>query len=91
MNLSLAGLNHRTAPVELRERLVRAGHVLLDELQSLIGVSSEPGTRTGREDLREAVVMATCNRVEIYLVELSPAQAQQVVERWRRERGRKRR
>jgi glutamyl-tRNA reductase len=52
------GLNHRTAPLELLERMtVDAGHMpkVLDDL-------------LGREHVSEAVVLSTCNRTEVYVV-----------------------
>jgi glutamyl-tRNA reductase len=50
------GLNHRTAPVELRERLAVADHQIQGFLQRL------------REDSKadELVCLSTCNRTEIY-------------------------
>jgi len=57
MNVLLAGLNHRTAPVEVRERFAFPEEELpqaLDALRSIEGV-------------REALVLSTCNRVEITL------------------------
>src|SRR5438477_68712 len=52
------GISHKTAPVALRERLA----------------FSEPeagqfaGQATATPDVREAVVISTCNRTEVYLV-----------------------
>lgn len=59
MALIVVGVNHRTAPIELRERLAlpaRGVGAALDELAE----------RTGA---REAVALSTCNRTELYLVE----------------------
>ncbi|MCB1844786.1 MAG: glutamyl-tRNA reductase, partial [Halioglobus sp.] len=57
MPLKILGLNHNTAPVEIRERLVYAesetGRALC-EMLALDGVD-------------EAIVMSTCNRTEFYL------------------------
>lgn len=56
MRILLAGVNHRTAPVELRERLAfNAEQARRAELQ----------LRTAH-GFREAVVVSTCNRSEIY-------------------------
>ena len=55
------GLSHRTAPVELRERLSEAMTDLGAELDTIRG-----------EGIDEAVVLSTCNRVEVYLVGRSP-------------------
>ena len=50
------GLNHKTAPVEIREKL----YLNETEIQSFL-------SRT-REALSECVVLSTCNRTEIYAV-----------------------
>ncbi len=56
MELIVVGLNHRSAPVELRERLA----VQPDQLPEVLG-------RLRRDvGLDEAAVLSTCNRVEIY-------------------------
>jgi len=55
MNLILIGMNHKTAPVEIRERLSIAcneGFNPLDEIKAIPGVG-------------EALYLSTCNRVEI--------------------------
>ena len=58
MQLVAVGLNHKTAPVEIRERFsipkerVRSGLITL----------------SGYETVHEAVVLSTCNRSEIYAV-----------------------
>jgi glutamyl-tRNA reductase len=54
--LFLLGATHRTAPIELREKLALAGGKL-DELHGVLR------SLTG---LREFAVLNTCNRVEIY-------------------------
>jgi len=56
MRLFIAGLSHRSAPVELRERVDFSREGLERALQSL-----EAAGLT-----REAVVLSTCNRSEIY-------------------------
>lgn len=58
MNLVLIGLNHKTAPVEVRECLAPKPEALADSLLELTGL---PG-------VREAVMVATCNRVEVLAV-----------------------
>jgi len=52
--ICLLGLNHRTAGVEVRERFA-----LVDSNPR------EQGLITGRSPIREALVLSTCNRVEI--------------------------
>jgi glutamyl-tRNA reductase len=55
MKILLTGLNHKTAPVELRERLAIAPEKLADETRALL---SHPG-------VREGMILSTCNRVEL--------------------------
>jgi glutamyl-tRNA reductase len=66
MVLLTVGLNHTTAPVEIRERLhlpEAALPALLDEL------GQDPA-------VGERLVLSTCNRVEVYTVTDDPAHAQ---------------
>ena len=56
MHLLLVGVSHRTAPVELRERL---------DFQTR-GVGLALPALVARGSVREAVVLSTCNRAEIY-------------------------
>lgn len=58
MALFLLGLNHRTAPVELREQLALADCGLRMALEEL--------TTDRSADLRELVILSTCNRLEVY-------------------------
>ncbi len=55
MSIVLIGLNHKTAPVEVRERLAFAESRLPDALQQLVD----------RQVISEGVIVSTCNRVEI--------------------------
>ena len=50
------GVNHRTTPIELRERVAFAEGKLTDAARD---IKSLPG-------FGESVVLSTCNRVEIY-------------------------
>jgi glutamyl-tRNA reductase len=54
--LVVVGLSHRTAPIEVRERLALAGAELDDALSRLLGV----------DGLDETMVVSTCNRFEVY-------------------------
>jgi glutamyl-tRNA reductase len=56
MHLLLIGISHRTAPVELRERV---------DFQAR-GVASALAALSVRESSRETVVLSTCNRSEVY-------------------------
>jgi glutamyl-tRNA reductase len=57
MHLLLIGVSHRTAPIELRERLDFSARGLDEALAAL----------AGRPSGAEAAVLSTCNRAEVYL------------------------
>ncbi len=56
MSLLVLGLNHKTAPVDIRERITFGPDIVVAALRSLL---EKPG-------LNEAVILSTCNRTEIY-------------------------
>jgi glutamyl-tRNA reductase len=60
------GISHKTAPLELRERLA------LTEGRS-VGVLGE---LTSSDQVREAAAISTCNRTELYLVVADPVEAE---------------
>lgn len=55
MNLQLIGVNHRSAPVEVRERFAISEKKLPEVIRQLLAV---PG-------VEEGMVLSTCNRVEV--------------------------
>jgi glutamyl-tRNA reductase len=63
----VVGLSHRTAPVEVRERLAVAPVDLERELR---GLANDAG-------FEEALLISTCNRVELYATSTNPLQAAQ--------------
>ncbi len=62
MSLLVLGLNHRTAPIEVRERIVFDAERLPRALAALAAL---PGAS-------EALVVSTCNRTELYCVGGAP-------------------
>ena len=58
MSLLLVGVSHRTAPVSVLERVTISGEDTAKVLDELIA----------GEHVSEAVVLSTCNRIEIYAV-----------------------
>lgn len=58
MHIVVVGLNYRTAPVEVRERFSFAEKDMPQALQELLRTKS----------VLEGVIIATCNRTEIYVV-----------------------
>ncbi len=65
MDVQLLGLNHHTAPLELREKLA------LDDA----GVSAVLRDIRSDAAVAEAVLLATCNRTELYVAAADPAAA----------------
>ena len=62
-NIIVVGLNHKTAPVEVREKLAFQEHVIEKALENVIT----------SDNIDETLILSTCNRVEIYAVgECSP-------------------
>lgn len=56
MTLLVLGLNHTTAPVDIRERITFGPDIIVGALRTL----------TKAEGANEAVILSTCNRTEIY-------------------------
>ena len=56
MSVVVVGLNHRTVPLDLLERMTVPSSLLPKALADL----------TSREHVTEAVVLSTCNRIEVY-------------------------
>lgn len=58
MHLTLVGLSHKTAPIEIREKLTFPADRQEEALACL----------TSNPDVTEAVIVSTCNRTEVYAV-----------------------
>lgn len=56
MSIIVVGLSHKTAPIEVREKLNFPENTLPDALRKLMTY----------EGVRESLIVSTCNRVEIY-------------------------
>lgn len=63
MSLLTIGINHNTAPVEVRERMVFAPEQIQDSLQSVRTVHG----------VEEAALLSTCNRTELICWHSNPA------------------
>jgi glutamyl-tRNA reductase len=63
--LFVAGMNHRTAPVAMREQLALEEEKIREILADL----------SGRGLLQEVMILSTCNRVEVYGVAAVPGEA----------------
>jgi glutamyl-tRNA reductase len=60
------GVSHKTAPVEVRERLALPEQRAYEFVRDLRGAA----------DVQEAVAISTCNRTELYLVVSDPVEAE---------------
>lgn len=69
MNIIVVGLNHKTADVEVRERLAFNGERLIEGLEGLLRL---PG-------INGVLIISTCNRVEIYSAVLDPDSASETI------------
>jgi len=67
MKLLLYGMNHRTAPIDVRERFA------VDETQPLLRKLID------RPEIEEAVLLSTCNRVEVVVTTQNPDAARHVL------------
>jgi len=55
MQFAIVGLSHKTAPVEIRERLAFSSE----------GLNSALSTLVQKDSISEAMILSTCNRVEV--------------------------
>jgi len=69
MQLLVVGVNHRTTPIALRERVALPGEEAVSAARSLLG----------RSGISEAMGLSTCNRVEMYLATDEPLRADRSV------------
>ena len=65
MELFTFGLNHHTAPLDVRERVVFNAEVLVQALRDLVD----------RRRVNEAAIISTCNRTEVYCNTDEPREA----------------
>ena len=65
MELFVIGLNHKTAPIEVRERLAFQEGQMAEALSQAKAIAS----------LKEGIILSTCNRVEIYGAAREPEKA----------------
>jgi len=66
MYVQLLGINHHTAPLELREALAMDGTAVLAKLREICGHAV----------IAEAAILATCNRTELYVGTPDPPAAE---------------
>ncbi|HKJ88063.1 MAG TPA: glutamyl-tRNA reductase, partial [Gammaproteobacteria bacterium] len=72
MHLLAIGVNHKTAPVAIREQVSFDPETLPDALLEL----------TQQEGVREGAILSTCNRTECYCAVLDPVAGREAVIGW---------
>lgn len=65
--IAVVGVNHRTAPLDVRERFAHAAHEIPRSLERVLGAGAGGG-----------VLLSTCNRTEFYLADPSDAAARAI-------------
>jgi len=65
MNIVVVGLSHKTAPVEIREKVAFPPTAMEEPLRRMLALPA----------IKEAVIVSTCNRVELYAVSRQPEMA----------------
>ncbi len=84
MKLVLVGLNHKTAPVEIRECLAFSPTMLRSGLTHFDATHE----KAHLEHIREGVILSTCNRLEVYTLVHDPEIAvNSIIEFLSRSRG----
>jgi len=72
MNVVIVGLSHKTAPVEIREKVAFPPTAMEKPLHALVGLP----------DVNEGVIVSTCNRVELYAASRNPEAAEAELRRF---------
>jgi glutamyl-tRNA reductase len=75
MEILLVGLNHKTAPVEIREKLAFSPAMLRSALTHFDATHMHAHL----EDVREGGLLSTCNRLEVYALVREPDIARQSI------------
>lgn len=75
MNIQLIGLNHKTAPVEIRERLGFSPTMLRSALTHFDATH----TQAHLDHIKEGIILSTCNRMEVYTLVNDPQIARESI------------
>ena len=75
MNILLIGLSHKTAPIEIRERVAFPGATLRSVLTNFGAIHKQAHLK----DVKEGVILSTCNRLEIYAAVDDPQMARNAI------------
>lgn len=80
MTIVAVGLNYRTAPVEIREKLALSGCALQIALEDLRVHTLRQQDNAAALD--EAVILSTCNRLEVYISTHQPEKGTALIEQF---------
>ena len=72
MSLLTLGVNHDSAPIQIREQLAISDETLPQALHSLLQLAP----------ISEAAIVSTCNRIEIYCSVESSAAGKELLSQW---------
>ncbi len=75
MKILLIGLSHKTAPVEVREKLTFSYTMLRSALTHFDHLHPQAHL----EDVQEGIILSTCNRLEVYALVRDPGVARQAI------------
>jgi glutamyl-tRNA reductase len=75
MNILLIGLNHKTAPIEIRERHAFSPAMLRSVLTHFDSIHQQAHL----EDVKEGAILSTCNRLEVYALVGDPKIARSAI------------
>jgi glutamyl-tRNA reductase len=75
MKILLVGLSHKTAPLAVREKLAFTPAMLRSAMTHFDHLHPQAHL----EDVREGVILSTCNRLEVYTLVRDPEVAQQAI------------
>jgi glutamyl-tRNA reductase len=75
MNILLIGLSHKTAPIEVRERLAFTPAMLRSTMTHFGPIHSQARLN----DVCEGVILSTCNRLEVYALVHNPKIATEAI------------
>ena len=92
MALILLGLNHRTSPVDLRERLSLSSAQLASALDDLYhnymrALDARHSPSSSAESQTEVLILSTCNRLEMYAVVREVQKGWEAIEQFLMQQG----
>ena len=66
MSIRVIGINHKTAPVSVREKVAFSPQGLINKLEQIKSSIEDTYKKNNTDKKNEVVILSTCNRTEIY-------------------------